>query len=228
MASPWCLVCSTTHDQPGRCPGELIAKTPERHGWRVNVQTERGIEAYGVLVTETNCGAWRARILTYPNILWSVPGGQTTMKFAADSPNAAERKAIEFIRRHCYARGLTMRNEIALWTPDGLSDAEKEFVQPVASTRVIRFLPIRFGVVTPSEIGGTGNLSETGVFVITNYPADINTRLRLMLDTDKQPLSLAGDVRWMNKSPHFGRSPGMGVRLHAPPEQYAKYIRTLG
>jgi len=40
-------------------------------------------------------------------------------------------------------------------------------------------------------------------------------------------LTLTGDVRWMNESPRVGRSPGMGVRLHSPPEKYADYVRTL-
>jgi hypothetical protein len=161
--------------------------------------------------------------MTYPNVLWVVPGGDRTIKFVAGSPFDAERKAIEFIRMHCRERGLTLRNEVALWMPDKLGDDEK----PAPATRVIRFLPIRFGVVNPSEVGGTGNLSQTGVFVITNHPLEVNTHLRLLLDLE-QPLALSGNVRWMNAGHRVGRSPGMGVQLHEPPERYAEYVRTLG
>jgi len=228
MATKWCSVCCTTHDRRVQCPGELITQNPERHGWRVNVETPRGIEAYGVLVAKAKCGLWRARIMTFPNVLWAVPGGEAAIKFAADSPIDVERQAIEFIRTHCREHGFALRNEVALSTPDKPSAEDGESVQSVSATRVIRFLPIRFGVVNPSEVGGTGNLSETGLFVITNHPLEVNTQLRLLLDLTKNPLSLIGDVRWMNSSPRVGRSPGMGVMLHAPPGQYADYVRTLG
>ena len=227
MATRWCLVCCTTHDRPKQCPGELITEHPERHGWRVNVETPHGIEAYGVLVAKTRCGLWRSRIMTYPNVLWAVPGGQGTIKFAADSPVDVERQAIEFIRTHCRERDLTLRNEVALSTPDKVNGEVGEYLQPLAATRVIRFLPIRFGVVNPSEVGGTGNLSESGLFVITNHPLEVNTRLRLLLDLTNKPLTLTGDVRWMNSNPRVGRSPGMGVQLQSPPVHYAEYVRTL-
>ncbi len=227
MGTTWCTVCCTTHENKADCPGELVTETPERHGWRVNVETPHGIEAYGVLVAKTSCGLWRARVLTYPNVLWAVPGGNGTIKFAADSPIGAERKAIDFIRTHCREKGFALRNEVALSTPDKVNRESGEYVQPDAATRVIRFLPIRFGVVNPSEVGGTGNLSETGLFVITNHPLEVNTRLRMLLDLKNKPLTLTGDVRWMNSNPRVGRSPGMGVQLHAPPEQYAEYVRTL-
>ena len=227
MATQWCPVCCTTHDQEEHCPGELITKNQERHGWRVNVETPHGIEAYGVLVAKTKCGLWRARIMTFPNVLWALPGGNGAIKFAADSPIDVERQAIEFIRTHCRERGFALRNEVALSTPDTLSDDGGEYVQPVSATRVIRFLPIRFGVVNPSEVGGTGNLSETGLFVITNHPLEVNTRLRLLLDLTNKPLTMTGDVRWMNSHPRVGRSPGMGVQLQTPPVQYAEYVRTL-
>jgi len=201
MLIKWCAVCCTTHDRGRRCPGELITRNPERHGWRVNVETPNGIEAYGVLVAKTNCGLWRARVMTYPNVLWAVPGGKGTIKFAAESPIDVERKAIEFIRTHCRERGFALRNEVALSTPDKLTDDEARFVQPVTATRVIRFLPILFGVVNPSEVGGTGNLSESGLFVITNHPLEVNTRLRLLLDLANRPLTLTGDVRCNCKRP---------------------------
>ena len=82
--SEWCEICCTTHLPSHRCPGDLQATEDERHGWRVNVETPQGIEGYGVLVAPTS-GPWRARILTYPNILWLVPGGRATIKFVGDT-----------------------------------------------------------------------------------------------------------------------------------------------
>ncbi len=227
MVDKWCAVCCTTHVKAARCPGELLTDNRERHGWRVNVETPQGIEAFGVLVAKTTSGVWRARILTYPNVLWVLPGGTGTIKFAAKSPIEVERQAIDFIRAHCREEGYTLRNEAALATPDKLNVEEAAPARPGPSTRVIRFLPIRFGVANPSEIGGTGNLSAMGLFVITNHPMEVNTRLSMLLDLAKNRLTLTGDVRWMNSSPRVGRSPGMGVLLHCPPEHYAEYVRNL-
>ena len=91
----------------------------------------------------------------------------------------------------------------------------------------MRFLPIRFGPTHPTEVGGTANLSETGLFVITKDPLEINSRLRLQLDVRDTKFMLTGDVRWNNPNSITGRSPGMGVRLHLPPKPYAEYVRTI-
>ena len=80
MVEQWCPVCCCRHRDKKDCPGELLATGPERQGWRVNVQTSTGIEACGVLVAPAG-DSWRARILTFPNILWTVPDGSGTLKF---------------------------------------------------------------------------------------------------------------------------------------------------
>lgn len=64
---------------------EAPATGPERHGWRVHVETSRGVEAIGVLVAPSG-DLWRSRILTYPNVLWTAPGGRSTLKFLAPTP----------------------------------------------------------------------------------------------------------------------------------------------
>ena len=94
---------------------------------------------------------------------------------------------------------------------------------------LLNYLPQGRSFESILELGcGTGNLSESGLFVITNHPLEVNTRLRLLLDLSNSPLTLTGDVRWMNSSPRVGRSPGMGVQLQPPTGQYAEYVRTLG
>ena len=50
MALTWCAVCSSGHSLQEQCPGELPATGPERHGWRVNAETPRGIVAHGVMI----------------------------------------------------------------------------------------------------------------------------------------------------------------------------------
>jgi len=225
MPSEWCNTCCTRHPPGRRCPEQLNATDAERHGWRVNVESPAGIEAYGVLVAAAG-DRWRARILTYPNVLWLVPGGAGTMKFLADTPQLAELQAIEFIREHCRTRGLGIRREevreIAAGLPRGASPAAGN-----PAPRKIRFLPLRFGLANPSEPGGVGNLSESGLFVITGTPISRGTEVRLLLMLSTEDLSLRGQVRWMRDQPHVGRSPGMGVQLVQPPPSYIRFVRGL-
>jgi hypothetical protein len=230
MSDGWCPVCHSRHRIKKDCPGELLATGPERPGWRVNIQTPAGIEACGVLVAEAD-GLWRARILTYPNVLWTVPGGCGTMKFVGRSARDAERRAVTYLRRHIQERGYTMRDEVVLRGPAAL-DPESgpgALAPPPGSPaeRKIRFLPIRFGVARVTEIAGTGNLSSTGLFIITNSPESGGTWLNMMLDVDGDPLGLRGLVRWMNRQHRAGRSPGMGVQLETPPPSYLDYVRSL-
>lgn len=231
MNEIWCPVCCTRHRAKKDCPGELLASGPERSGWRVNIQTPNGIEACGVLVAEAD-GLWRARILTYPNVLWTVPGGAGTMKFVARSAREAERQAMTFLRRHIQNRGYTLRDEVVLHGPDSVDPEARPggLVAPPGSPadRKIRFLPIRFGIAQITEIAGTGNLSSSGLFIITSSPEGDGTWLNMMLDVDGDPVGLRGLVRWMNRQHRAGRSPGMGVQLDAPPPSYLEYIRTLG
>ena len=142
MVQVWCPVCSTTHADGMRCPGELIADTPARHGWRISVTTDHGIEAYGVLVARTTHGLWCARILTYPNVIWATPGGRSAMKFVARSPHDVERQAVEYIRDHCRERGHRLNKAESLQTPEKIkaTGAGRSIVVP--ATRVIRFLPV--------------------------------------------------------------------------------------
>ena len=231
MVERWCPVCCTLHHSRKDCPGELLATGPERHGWRVNIHTPNGIEACGVLVAQAG-DVWRARILTYPNVLWTVPGGQGTIKFAARTAREAEGAAIDFVREHVRVRGYTMRDEVALVEPGefDLEAVRLGISRPTgpAAPRRIRFLPIRFGVKQITEVAGTGNLSRTGLFVITNAPEEADTWLNMLLELTDDNIGLKGLVRWTNRRHRSGRSPGMGIQLKEPPPSYLDYIRSLG
>lgn len=230
MSERWCPVCCSQHPAEDPCPGELVATGEERHGWRVNVETPEGIEAFGVLVCESR-ELWRARILTYPNVLWIVPGGGGTMKFVGRTAREAEQRATEFIREYCRQRRFELRREEVRSIPDGL---DPEGATPVGwrrrgapAPRKIRFLPVRFGVVGATEQGGLGNLSETGMFIITDAPVKAGLRLSIVVELRDREFPLKGEVRWMRQGPHVGRSPGMGVRLLESPPDYVRYVRSL-
>jgi type IV pilus assembly protein PilZ len=65
------------------------------------------------------------------------------------------------------------------------------------------------------------NISEMGIFIRTDHPAKVGTRLRLRFQveprsaTEVEPLTLDGEVTWINPLRVTGDNlnPGMGVRF---------------
>lgn len=60
------------------------------------------------------------------------------------------------------------------------------------------------------------NISEMGIFIRSNDPLPVGTRLRLRFHVDEgDPLVLAGEVTWINafKKDGDNLNPGMGVRF---------------
>jgi hypothetical protein len=226
MMREWCTVCCTSHANGSDCPGEIAPTAPEKPGWRVNVTTAEGIEAYGVLFAPCD-DVWRARIMTFPNVLWKAPGVEGTMKFVGGTANEAVEQAVEFIRAHCRERGLTMRGEHTLELPFEIGGSPAGAGLAAPAQRKIRFLPVRFGVVQPSELGGTGNLSESGIFIITEMPMGVGNPLSMLLRAEGEDVDLCGQVIWMNKEHRVGRPPGMGIRLATPPADYLDFVRAL-
>lgn len=60
------------------------------------------------------------------------------------------------------------------------------------------------------------NISEMGIFIRTDHPASVGTRLRLRFQVEHgEPLTLDGEVTWINPLRASGDNlnPGMGVRF---------------
>ena len=60
------------------------------------------------------------------------------------------------------------------------------------------------------------NISEMGIFIRTDHPSRVGTRLRLRFQVeDGEPLTLEGEVAWINPLRASGDNlnPGMGVRF---------------
>jgi len=228
VALTWCAACGSSHATPKDCPGDLRATGPERHGWRVAVETPHGIEAYGILVAPAH-EKWRARVLTYPNVLWTIPGGERTLKFVADTPQEAEAAAASFIEGHIKARGYARR--IASDTPEsGRYRAEARSgaaTAPGPPMRKNRSLPVRFGSGPTLFAAMTGNLSESGLFVATLAPMDPGEGLRVLMQINTGPLGLRGEVVWARRRVVLGRPVGMGIQLASPPEIYRCFVREL-
>jgi len=226
----WCAVCNTCHEKRGDCPGELKITEPERHGWRVLVHTGSRSEVYGVLVAPTH-EYWRARILTFPNMLWCVPGGRGTIKFVGSSPGEAERAAIEFIKGHCDQRGYALLGEPAMVEGESLgreSGPEEEgSAEILGRQRYLKLLSIRFGVDKPTRAGRTADLSMGGLFIVTDEPLRPTTLLRMRLDLEGFVVPLSGRVAWYRPKAEQGRQPGMGIEFDHVPPMYHRYVDQL-
>jgi len=227
MSPTWCPECCTRHDPRGTCPGPLLATGDERAGWRITVETKTGLDAIGVLVAP--CGTrWRARILTYPNVLWTVPGGSGAMKFAAASPQEAERLAIAFIKAHCIERGWRRRDEVVVATLGSFADERApDAVAPSPARRRLRSFPIWFGLLVPTIEATTANVSETGLFISTTRLLDPGASVLMRLDLYTFRVALRGQVVWSRGSNEPGRPAGFGVRLVDPPAMYVRFVETL-
>jgi hypothetical protein len=230
MQPTWCEVCNTRHERRGECPGELRITEPERHGWRVLVHTGSRSEVYGVLVAPTH-EYWRARILTFPNMLWSVPGGRGTIKFVGSSAAEAEEAAIAFVREHCDERGYSLLGQPAQVEAESL-DAESTPRDPESGDtlerrRYLKLLSIRFGVDKPTRVGRTADLSQGGLFIVTDEPLRTASKVKMRLDLDGFVVPLSGRVAWSRPKAEQGRQAGMGIQLDPPPPMYQRYVNRL-
>lgn len=224
---PWCYICCTRHEKNGECPGELLATGAERHGWRAMVELPNGPQVFGTLVAPAG-SLWRARIMTFPNVLWVVPRGGT-MKFVALTAAAAQHKAIEYIRQHCKHRGLTLRAEVGSVESSEVDREEEEKTarseDVQAAQRQLRSLFIRYGLTRPTDEAATDDLSEGGLFIRTNSPQPVGTDLTLRLEVEGFGIPLQGVVCWVREVSEGGRPAGMGIKLARPHPRYIHYIR---
>ncbi|HXV76731.1 MAG TPA: PilZ domain-containing protein [Candidatus Polarisedimenticolaceae bacterium] len=227
MSASWCALCNTQHAPSDACPGELEVTEPERHGWRVLVHTGSRTEVYGVLIGPTG-GAWRARVLTFPRMLWSIPGGRGTIKFAGRTPQEAERKAVEFILAFCKGRGYSVLGEPAVVESAQLrNEASGHPAKLQARQRFLKSLPIRYGRQSPQADGQTGDLSHGGLFVMTARPLPTDSPIKLRIDLDGFSVPLSGRVAWSRSAAETGRPAGMGVQLTQAPPIYRRYVDRL-
>jgi uncharacterized protein (TIGR02266 family) len=225
----WCQVCCTRHPARSGCPGALEATGPERHGWKVIVETPHSVEAYGVLVAPAG-KLWRARILTFPSSLWTVPGGGGTLKFAGKSPQLVEQQAIRFIEDYCARQHFTPRHGLELAQPGSPGSRTPAPSKHAAAPRWQLVLPVRYQMRGHDSLalhGVTRNISPGGLFIQTPAPVTRGRELSLQIRLPGDSVGLNGAVAWSREDPRVGRPPGMGIRLVMPPDAYLEYIKNL-
>jgi len=225
----FCGVCGTGHDPSARCPGEFHATGIEKPGWRVQLSTPFGKESIGVLLAPSH-DSWRARIVTYPNVLWSAPGGKGTLKFIAETAGEAEALAIRFIEAHLKARRYAPREGLNA-AAAGNAVRRKAPAAPAkflaATPRKATRLPVRFGPERALARGVTVNLSDDGMFVGVAKPEECGRSLLIHLEVDGHTLPMRGLVMWNREHGEPERPAGMGIRLSQPPALYQSFVSSL-
>lgn len=224
-----CDVCGTGHDRSAACPGAFHATGIERPGWRVQLETPFGHESIGVLLAPSH-DSWRARIVTYPNVLWSAPGGRGALKFIAETAAEAEAQAVRFIEEHLKARRYSRRDGQAAATA-GNAVRRKAVSAPAkflaAGKRKSTCLPVRFGPERALARGLTLNLSDDGMFVGAAKPEECGRSLLIHLEMAGHTVPMRGLVMWSRERAEPERPAGMGIRLAHPPALYQSFVASL-
>ena len=98
--------------------------------------------------------------------------------------------------------------------------------------RISRRLFVRFGPEQAINIGFSGDLSITGIFIKTNTMFAPGSILKLEIELPgSKVLHLRGTVMWAKRVPstlvrHIKKS-GMGVKILQPTEEYKKFVSSL-
>ena len=195
-------------------------------GYTTTVITPWGRETYQVWLNETARRDWVAKIVTLPNRMWALPGGREAVKFSGATRTAAETAAIHFIEDECIRTRRRMAPPIdsCLPLPPTADTSAESGSRP--APRFPHRLPVRFGTRSPDRPVVTANLSETGMFIITDAPAPVGAAVLIDLRFPDGPVVLGGEVIWARtqKQPHL--SLGFGVRLTEQSREYVTHLQT--
>ena len=222
---PWCAVCCTQHEPRKNCPGNLLATGPERHARKYAVTQDKRLEYYGILIAEAG-DLWRARVFTYPNMLWSVPGGRGTVKFVGATAKEAEELAIAFLRSHCEERRYTMQDATDEVAPGSMDSEKAEKTDPKQGKedRHPCKVPIRFGEEKATQAATTANLSVGGIYIATSNLLPAGKTIKMLLDVQAYTIPLTGTIAWVREEEEEGRPKGVGVQVHNPPSLFVRYV----
>lgn len=201
--------------------------TRGRPGFTTTVITPWGRETYQVLLRE-EAHLWAAMIITLPNRVWAKSGGREALKFHGATAAEAEKAAVEFIEAERIATG---RRLWSPWSETAAKNRPTAIAPPQgqdhpAARYPLRLL-VRFGSDAPKLPGLTANVSESGLFVITDSPNPVGRHVQIDLRFPDQPVLLSGEVVWVSPRKVAGRNVGFGARLIQKPFEYTARIREL-
>lgn len=198
------------------------SSAPSRRGKEISVLTPHGRETYQIWLDRGAFG-WVARIVTLPNRIWAHPGGREALKFHAPTPEAAAKAAERFIEEECIATGRRIAPPAEGVAMRPVQDDGASRSRP--SPRYARRLLVRFGTKVLEHPGVTANVSESGMFIITDKPAPEGAPVLVDVRFPEGPVLLEGQVVWVRRQREVNRSLGFGIRLKRPYQEYAKRLR---
>jgi hypothetical protein len=222
----FCEKCMCIHEG-SRCLRDPRASAPERHGRRIAAETTAGLkEIHGALIAPVD-GRWRARLLTYPRTLWTYPGRPVTMKFIADGPVIAETMAVDFLLKHLAERGDQIIDSDMKVTVDTFDQEVRNKAAVRSEVRKLNSTFVEFGVKPPWVEAETADMSERGLFIVTEEMYPKQTLLKIFLNIESCRMPLKGVVTWQRKRSSPGRPQGLGIQLIGPPALYTHYVEKL-
>ena len=98
--------------------------------------------------------------------------------------------------------------------------------------RLSKRLFLKFGRSTPENIGFSGDISSTGIFIKTTYVLEPGTHVIIDLTLpDNRIIRLEGSVMWAKRIPpnlvRYIKKSGMGVLLDHATNEYTQLIKSL-
>jgi hypothetical protein len=99
---------------------------------------------------------------------------------------------------------------------------------PKQVLRTKRRLAVRFGVRGPERLGYTQNISETGIYIETNYVIDPGTDLQLEIDTPEKTLEMWATVVWARRYPLSFQQVmrgGLGCQFAFPSQEWVDFYQ---
>lgn len=202
---------------------ETSERTTKR-GYSTTVVTPWGHEIYQVWLTKSEEN-WVARIVTLPNRMWAQPGGREAVKFEAATEKEAETAAIHFIEQECIRTRRRMAPPATGQADHRIEYAAPKPAQPRPAPRFPHRLLVRFGTMSPERPGVTANISESGMFIITDQPAPVGAHVLIDVRLPEGPVVLGGQVVWARTRKEADRSLGFGVRLVERAREYVVELK---
>jgi hypothetical protein len=149
----------------------------------------------------------------------------------AASAAQAEADAVLFLQEYCKHRGLKVSKRLPNLEPGALDREEsaetKADEQAQANRRRLKHIPLWWGTESASEEGISEDLSESGLFLISGKLQPKGRKVLLRIKAGEQMIELTGTIAWIRDVATPGRRIGMGIDLHAPPQAYKEYVRSL-
>lgn len=194
-------------------PSRMWALPGGQEAVKFTGETAKQAEAAAIHFIEEECIRTRRRMVP--------PLASTGSDVVEAAPSALAKSPV---RKHSPVRPLTQSSfPLAVQSP--LSSESSSASPSRPAPRLPHRLLVKFGTRNPDRPGVTANLSETGMFIITDQPAPVGAQVLIDLRLPTGPVVLGGEVVWARNRKEAGRSLGFGVRLTERPREYVKQLR---